>query len=120
MKRNYILSSDLSQFSETLEELEGKGYCDELFGRSINRKMVDKTLIFPFHLRIAYAEGVKGAKELLEVIRQHEADFILIDFAERAIASELDQARKMGLHAASGKLGSEKMIDLSLTEDSII
>lgn len=120
MKRNYILSSDLSEFSETLEELEGKGYCDELFGRSINRKMVDKTLIYPFHLRIAYTDGIKGAKELLEVIRQHEADFILIDFAERAIASELDQARKMGLHAASGKLGSEKMIDLSLTEDSII
>ena len=116
MKRNYILSSDLSEFSETLEELEGKGYCDELFGRSINRKMVDKTLIYPFHLRIAYADGVKGAKELLEVIRQHEADFILINFAERAIASELDQARKMGLHAASGKLGLEKIIDLSLSD----
>lgn len=116
MKRNYILSSDLSEFSETLEELEGKGYCDELFGRSINRKMVDKTLIYPTHLRIAYAEGVKGAKELLEVIRQHEADFILIDLAERVIASELDQARKMGLHAASGKFGSEKIIDLSLSD----
>jgi hypothetical protein len=117
MKRNYILSSDLPQFSETLEELEGKGYCDELYGRNMAKKPIDITLIYPIQIRIAAADKVKGAVELLDIVKQHEADFILIDLAGRSINPEiLDQERKMGLHAAEGKFGKEKIIDLSLSE----
>jgi hypothetical protein len=58
MKRNYILSNDLPQFSETLVELEGKGYCDELFGKNMAKKSIDITLIYPLQIRIAAADGV--------------------------------------------------------------
>ena len=95
-----------------LEELEGKGYCDETFGQTFAHKSVDKTMIYQIHLELAVKHKIAGASELLQIVKEQNADFILIDFAKRVESFEIDQARLMGLHAATGKFGNDPIINL--------
>ena len=112
MKRTYILATSLPTYSKVLEELEGKGYCDETFGQTFAHKSVDKTMIYQIHLELAVKHKIAGASELLEIVKEQAADFILIDFAKRVETYEVDQARLMGIHAATGKFGNEPVINL--------
>lgn len=112
MKRTYILASSLPTYSTVLEELEGKGYCDETFGQSFGHSNVDKTMIYQIHLELAAKDKIAGASELLQIAKEQNADFILIDFAKRVETYEVDQARLMGVHAATGKFGNEPVINL--------
>lgn len=112
MKRTYILASSLPSYSTVLEELEGKGYCDETFGQTFAHRNVDKTMIYQIHLELAAKDKIAGASELLQIAKEQNADFILIDFAKRVESFEIEQARLMSLHAATGKFGNESVINL--------
>lgn len=97
--QNYLILPTILQ--ELVSEIEAKGYCEE---------KNNITLISKKNIELYQKDTGKDLKVLLDFVNGHQIDAFLVNYeagAGEEFLKQLEQQRKMGLHAISGKFGND-------------